>query len=1027
MKKNTRIIIITFTLLIASSMLLMSPVSTKAAAFNWNPSDRGNNPYKVNLQDYLNPQLLMRVVGCTNLVNNVSKKVLNFVQDKINAKLENLKENVKEKICTTIQRGTGVALGNIPNLTISGALVATMCKKNTENTSDKKTTKAVTKVGAEQEKQMTTTQCLDGIAITLAKDQLASMTRATMNWINTGFNGNPMYIRNINSFMNNITDKILVNEISTFKNPNGTYNTVDYPYARGISKDLVSAHSSKAAGVAGLNQNLTSYLEPGKTIGDFANNFSVGGWTGWLALTQRDANNPLGYSVRVINDINQEQEKKVAQIKQELTESGGILPQKICKVWAVNAVNGLKKVEKAQESNKRKCTKWEVVTPGSIIRDKISTEINSPERQAELVKTINGALSVLFSSLLKKFRLGGLASLGPDNSNTINPSFNFGSNSYTKPIDVFGNRTSTGGNFQTGGNFDLTKDLGNTYYHGRMREMKGGWNASTNTPQLFIGVGPKGPKGEILSDVYYIVTKDGDTKLFNYGYNSWGVGDRAFFNGTTWQNWKKGTSNPITHRGILQIQQDYIVATKDLLMHLPAIMPKIGELDYCIPGPNPNWQANTSDASDAFSSFINAISTSFNRGGFLTRNYTTIDAPSGKIYNTFKDIYNGTGLWPKITETSIYQAIKQLTSGNAAPNRHGKWKGNKNINAANDAVNNLKNKILTGLTSFPGIYNKKMNAVYGINSLMQKQFLSREDTPVQLPNPAWLQMSTDGLKITKNILAYNDEITKTAEDQREGIVEANLNIYKLKIIANKVSQIVEAAQKRRAEELRKLALTNSNIKVIAGEYIPKGSLVYIKGVNANGNPIIMKYNYSLKAKGISSAGTANATINDGDTGKMTNGTISNWAIPVQCTKEENLDYISNNDLLVDFGGSKENRCSDGIDNDLDGLIDAKDPDCSGYYSNKNNYNDLTQDGTCSTGEAVTGSQTETAPTEFPTACVLRKNKNTCLNLPNTVRFSKINGKLTYTQYECNWTDNKIDSGGGGGSDSFDNHIKKEQT
>ncbi len=42
-----------------------------------------------------------------------------------------------------------------------------------------------------------------------------------------------------------------------------------------------------------------------------------------------------------------------------------------------------------------------------------------------------------------------------------------------------------------------------------------------------------------------------------------------------------------------------------------------------------------------------------------------------------------------------------------------------------------------------------------------------------------------------------------------------------------------------------------------------------------------------------------------------------------------VDYIRVYDVTCPAPGSKELSCSDGIDNDCDGLIDAYDPDCAG--------------------------------------------------------------------------------------------------
>ena len=60
------------------------------------------------------------------------------------------------------------------------------------------------------------------------------------------------------------------------------------------------------------------------------------------------------------------------------------------------------------------------------------------------------------------------------------------------------------------------------------------------------------------------------------------------------------TNGQITKKGIIQIEHDYIKAAKESVLVLDKVVPAIGKLDYCIPGPNPNWKTNSLDAVDAY-------------------------------------------------------------------------------------------------------------------------------------------------------------------------------------------------------------------------------------------------------------------------------------------------------------------------------------------------------------------------------------------------------------------------------------------
>jgi len=74
-----------------------------------------------------------------------------------------------------------------------------------------------------------------------------------------------------------------------------------------------------------------------------------------------------------------------------------------------------------------------------------------------------------------------------------------------------------------------------------------GWNASTNSPALTSSVGTKG--------FYYLVTTAGSTSLNDI--NQWDVGDKAVYNGTSWERWEGAVSSTeiISSLGYTPVQQ----------------------------------------------------------------------------------------------------------------------------------------------------------------------------------------------------------------------------------------------------------------------------------------------------------------------------------------------------------------------------------------------------------------------------------------------------------------------------------------
>lgn len=917
---------------------------------DWNAPGK----YKIQLTDTLDGQMLADVVSCTGIVDGAIKAVTTFASDQLKKLVKKKVLNAARAACKTSKTGTVTALAAAMNFNLTDIPKEIDCAAlmnggigGVTEVADKSGEDTAKEIAAENKKDQKRKECLNGIATKLAKDQLAVMTKYTMNWVNSGFSGDPMYVRNINSFMGNMTDDILTKELDVFKGAPGYY-----PYYSGYARNSILGNISIKNFKDSMQQNLTNYLDSGalgENAADLLNNgtsssyldryakdFSLGGWNGWLALTQREQNNPLGYSMQMSQHIADEQNKEVENTKQELMQNQGMLSQKKCVAYGNSEKKASNNAEKLQaqavlaqkrgimtEAQKQQdlackiltnpeckqasltfsqaqddyqtladayakkynatdgadqgeefkdCTKWETVTPGSVILSKVNTYLNSEVKQLELADGVNQFLAGVFDSLITVLRNDGLSSLSSMNQ--------AGGTTYNSPIlDIDPKtgevKTSSG---YTNKSVDLTKDLGNTFVHDEFINL-GDWNAKKNSTKtgakLFPNIAPIDSTGASVSNAYYTVSVPGNTQLILQGYNGWASGDRAFFNGTEWQNWKKGTPSPIKKAGILQIQKDYIVAAKEMLSILPSVMPAIGELDYCIPGPNQGWQANTGEAENTFMEYVSGLTTNYTPpGGFLgKREYVTIVSPEPEsdIYKNYKKIFEGTSIssvWNMVTNSAPFKSIVY------APKINSKWKGKKlgysRGEMAIALVLDIKDKISRDLDSFKTEYAKTVASLFGPESPMQRQYLEREDTYALTPNPSYLAMSSEGLNITKDIVSYNDKTSELIGQYKSDIIDANTNIKKLELIKDQVSAIIVAAQKRRDENRTKI----------------------LEDYNKNNNTNITPAQYN------------------------------------ECIKEEKVSFYEDTDIFNKFNGGAE-RCTDGIDNDLDGLIDSKDPDCSG--------------------------------------------------------------------------------------------------
>ncbi len=935
MKKNIMkkiidgVIIFTFVMFLFQSIL---PIQASAAALDWsNPNKNGNNPYKFKPSDVLNSKTAMQVVGCTGVVDLVSAAVTKFAQKQLNNLLTSKWANdAKTAVCTGVKNASMYVAGLVMNTTTTTAIANAVDCNKPMMTKAPDVVAAVKKGTDEAAAAKKREECFNGIAINLAKNQLTSMTRYTMNWVNSGFNGNPMYVRDITSLTNSMEKGLIEGNINKLTKTDGAY-----PYGEAFSQSILYNynHGNLKTGATNALDSLTSDLsnfvaDPNSypdlskkslqkakdTNNTYAKDFSSGGWNAWLAMTQKDANNPLGFTMRAAQDFTKQQDYKAQTTKNEVAQNNGFLSQKTCTQWQLFNSDGTPKLTKSTDINSDasveygpgmqyvyapnqnvndrkdkdspnldKCVKWDVVTPGSIIKSKLDTYINSPERQLELVKTINDALNSLFSNLISQFQNQGLSSLSSEKYQYTTSNGDIGNMGRGDGSNI-GSDTNNTTEGYSNPNFDITHDLGNQFIHNYASTSLGLWDALNNNPQLYVDTPPVKADGTSYEpNVYYVVSKNGSTKLMDEAYNGWSVGDRAFWDGTHWQNWRKPLpgglpTSPIAKRGVIQIQKDYAVVAKEILIKLPSIMPKIGELDYCIPGPNPNFTIGVSDTQSKFDDFSNTLTAQFKKGSLFRRKSLTfsIAGPGDIEYDDYRNIFLNTTIewWNAITRTNYWSGL--ISRGSA-----GTIKGaQKKLDRVQKNVDDFLARINTDERIFNDVYTNFIDHAYGADSTMQKQFIESEPKPIDPTtdiNPGWLPMSSEGLDLTKDILSYNDNVTNTASEYKDGIVKANANIAKLTLIKKEVGKIILEAQGRRNAALLKILNDEAAL---------------------NGTPVLTQAQYLDKYK--------------------------------SCLKEEEVIYYDDLPIVDASGGDETTRCTDGLDNDLNGLIDNMDPACKNY-------------------------------------------------------------------------------------------------
>ncbi|MDB5237053.1 MAG: hypothetical protein JWL88_155 [Parcubacteria group bacterium] len=241
--------------------------------------------------------------------------------------------------------------------------------------------------------QLIIKQVLDGIAWAVAKTAIQSMTKSMVNWINSGFNGSPAFVTNLDQSLQNLSDGVANDFFSALQKNTGI--NVRSPFQDQVTQALRNAYYSGGGTGYTLNQYSTNPQA-------FLNgNFSNGGFDAWFAALSNDQNNPLGALHAQQNALSAQIADVRANQLHELDWGRGFLS------W-----RGDCKVTKPAGSptslgQSNTCAQYDIKTPGSTVESALGITVTSPLRQLELANSINEIVGALASQLVNQVVGGG--------------------------------------------------------------------------------------------------------------------------------------------------------------------------------------------------------------------------------------------------------------------------------------------------------------------------------------------------------------------------------------------------------------------------------------------------------------------------------------------------------------------------------------------------------------------------------------------------------------------------------------------
>jgi hypothetical protein len=240
----------------------------------------------------------------------------------------------------------------------------------------------------------------------LAKAALQQITASVVNWINSGFNGQPSFVTNYEQFFTNVADLAAGQFIQ-----GAGLSFLCSPFKLQIKVAIAQSYANRGA----QSCSLTAVI---KNINGFMNgNFAQGGWPGLLSFTTMPTNNPYGAYAYAQVGLQTAQSNALSNAKNNISPTGFLAVQKAtCNngttSYSPTVVSGAnQQAAMAGGSGTNGNCKTSITTPGTVIEGTLQSTLKSPIDQLGLANSIDQILNALTNQLITKTLQNGLTNL----------------------------------------------------------------------------------------------------------------------------------------------------------------------------------------------------------------------------------------------------------------------------------------------------------------------------------------------------------------------------------------------------------------------------------------------------------------------------------------------------------------------------------------------------------------------------------------------------------------------------------------
>ncbi len=248
---------------------------------------------------------------------------------------------------------------------------------------------------------------LDSIAIGLRETLIRKITSSIVTWINSGFEGSPAFVTNLDDFLLDTADEAFGSYI---------YNDTNFahlcsPFQFDIRFSLALSYSTDAARPTCTLSSIVDNVET--AIDDLSVDWD---WDVYETITTDPSGNIFSSYIQSQENISNFITGTVTQNQEEINRNQGFLSFKKCTTQADEKAYGqsstLQGPPTAAQARKNAQEKCEVVTPGKVIQDALSNQLNLGNEQLALADEFNEIVGALMGQLAQQaFGGSGVAGL----------------------------------------------------------------------------------------------------------------------------------------------------------------------------------------------------------------------------------------------------------------------------------------------------------------------------------------------------------------------------------------------------------------------------------------------------------------------------------------------------------------------------------------------------------------------------------------------------------------------------------------